>query len=399
MQIDFSSPDFIQDPYPVYRYLRESASPYWYLHKQSSRQTTLSGMWVFSRYADVLEILKATKLMRKSLQSIKAPGRRSIMDLHMLNRDPPDHTRLRGLIDGHFRSQAIDNMSERIGQIADELLDALASQKSFDFVADFALPFPMMVIGELLGVPRKDHGKLRQWSVVLAMALDSGMTDQDVFREQERVLRDFIGYTEELLAYRRAHPADDLLTHLLQAHDEGGELTHDELVSMVVLLIFAGHESTVDFLGCALVTLCRFPEQFELLRASPELLPSAIEELLRYESPTQRATFRLTAEACEIGGKLLQKGEQVTALINAANRDPLAFNEPDRFDINREPNRHLAFGAGIHVCSGQHLAKMEGRIAFARIIERMPGIRLRDKVVNWEAPSFFRRVATLPVVL
>lgn len=393
--VDFNNPAFISDPYPGYRQLRETEEPYWLSHTQSNSSSP--GLWLFSRYADVVEILKVSGPLSKQISRVRPPEDIKPLDLSMLNQDPPEHTRLRNLVKQVFTPERLKTLEPRIGQITDELITRMRTRASGDFMADFALQLPVMVIAELLGVPPEDDEIFRRWSGKIIAGYDSVVTNTEVLGQQEAAMQELINYFNQLIKKRRQQPRDDLISALIEAHDHHDKLTGGELLGMCILFLIAGFETTVNLFGSGLFTLLRRPEQFELLRQHPEYLPSAIEEMLRFESPLQRATFRITTEACELGGKQLRQGEQICAVIGAANRDPQQFPQPDTFDISRTPNRHLAFGLGIHTCLGATLARTEARIAFGRILECLPHIRLATETPEWNAITFFRGLRTLPV--
>jgi len=250
-----------------------------------------------------------------------------------------------------------------------------------------------------MGVPREDLDKIRIWSITLGMGLDSANADTAIIQQQQSAMQEFLSYLTHLIEKRRNQPNNDLISILISAHDNEGKISDHELLSMCFVLLFAGHETVTNLLGNGMLCLLHHPEQFTLLRHHPEYLPSAIEEMLRFESPFQRSTCRITTEDCEIGGKRLGKGEEVCAIIGAANRDPMKFPEPDKFDIQRTPNRHLAFGLGIHICLGLNLARTEATIGFKQILESMPDIQLADEKPSWRPNTFARGLQSLPVYI
>jgi cytochrome P450 len=393
--VDFQSPDFINDPYPLYRRLRDAGEPHWLPHVQAG--STAPGMWLFSRYADVAEILKEQALLSKQITRIRAPGATSPLDFIMLNQDPPEHTRLRNLLVQAFTPARIKELEPRIEQIADELITHLSTKEEADFIADFAMPLPVTVIAELMGIPHEDRDAFRQGAPRLLIGYDSVSANPEVLAQQKATLQELINYFNLLIEKRRRQPDNALISALIKEENEQKKLSGSELLSMCMLFLVAGHETTLSLLGTGMLTLFRHPEQFELLKKHPEYLPSAIEEMLRFESPLQRSTFRVTAKACEIGGKQFREGEQISAIIGAANRDPEQFDQPDTFDITRSPNRHLAFGLGIHFCLGSTLARTEARIGFGRILERLPHISLNTNMLEWNRTTLFRGLRKLPV--
>jgi pimeloyl-[acyl-carrier protein] synthase len=259
------------------------------------------------------------------------------------------------------------------------------------------LPLPVIVIAELLGVPPEDHHTFHAWSNQMVTGFDAVRRSEEHVKQTQEATLALGQYFADLIRRRRQQPRDDLISALTLARDAQDRLTEDELLAMCMLLLIAGHETTVNLLGNGLLTLLRHPTQLALLKNHPERLLSAVEEMLRFESPVQRATFRFTAETFEIGGRTLDKGQQVSAVLGAANRDPTQFPQPDTFDITRQPNRHLAFGLGIHFCLGAPLARTEARIGFARLLEQLPNLQLVSQTPDWSTNTFFRGLSTLPV--
>jgi len=395
-EIDFSSRSFIDNPYSAYTALLDRDEPYWLPHVQ---RISTEGMWLFSRYEDVAQILRTPPCLSKQISRVSAQGQSSLLDMHMMNQDPPVHTRLRGLIEQAFTRRRIQQLEGSIVSQCDQLLDALDEGGETDFVSAFALPFPVLVIAKLMGVPQEDIERIRDWSVEVARSFDSATSDQESLMRQKQAVEEAAVYFHTLIGQRRSEPSDDLISALINAHDQDGELSTNELIAMCMLLLFAGHETTVNLISGGLYSLCRHPRQLALLKEDPELLPGAIEEMLRFETPLQRSPFRITVEDCEIGSKHLQAGEQVCAIIGAANRDPRQFDRPEQFNIRRTPNRHLAFGLGIHSCLGARLARTEALIGFDRLLRRFPAIDLASDEADWGHSSLFRRLDSLLVRL
>jgi cytochrome P450 len=315
----------------------------------------------------------------------------------MLFRDPPDHTRLRGLVTKAFTAKRIEDLRPRMQQIVDGLLDAALERGEMDVVADLAYPLPVTVICEMLGVPREDHHRFHAWSADLVVTLDP-MVPGDVMTRALQASEAFDAYLGDLIAKRRRSPKDDLLTALIVAEEEGGRLSQDELLSQLVLLLVAGHETTVNLISSGTFALLQHRDQLERLQAEPSLIKTGVEELLRYYPPVQ-LTGRIPLEDMEIGGMSIRRGQQVVALVGAANRDPAQFPDPDRLDLSREPNRHMAFGGGIHHCLGAALARAEGQVAIASLVRRAKRIELREDQPTWKATITLRGLAALPVRL
>ncbi len=389
--IDLSSPEFLANPYPVYAHLREAQAPSWLPHGGST-----GGMWLFTRYEDVAEILKEARTS-KDLSRLLPPEKLSPIDHAMLSKDPPDHTRLRSLANQAFTPSRVRDLEPRIAHLADDLIRRVQSRGQMDFMADFALPLPVIVIAELLGVPPEDREMFRAWSNQIVTGVDAVRASQEIVQKQEEALMALADYFTDLIRQRREQPREDLISAMIQARDAQDRLSEEELLGTCILLLIAGHETTVNLLGNGLLTLLPHPDQLALLRRRPEEITSAVEEMLRFESPVQRATFRVTTSAIEIGGTTLEKGQQVSAVIGAANRDPAQFPDPDRFDVTRHPNRHLAFGLGIHFCLGAPLARAEARMGFIHLLQKLPTLRLVNEVPDWGPNTFFRGLRSLPL--
>src|SRR5262252_8078435 len=379
-------PEFHANPYPFYHRLR-AADP---VHR------TPMGLWVLTRYDDVVSVLRDPRFGREEFAQILAnvygEGARS-----MLFRDPPDHTRLRGLVSQAFTPRMIERMRSHIQDIVDRLLDRVQSANAMDVIADLAYPLPVTVICEMLGVPTDAHSGIRQWSADLARSVDAiGMpTDEEVVTRGRVAQQAMLDYFSHLIPERRQTPRDDLLSLLIAAEEQGDRLTEGELLITCLLLFVAGHETTVNLIGNGLLALLNHPDELAKLRADPTLLPSAVEELLRYDSPVQR-TGRITNTDVELDGRKIAKGSLVLTAIGAAHRDPAHFHDPDRLDITRRDNRHVAFGFGIHFCLGAPLARVEGQIALGTLLRRMPNLALAG-TPTWRESSTLRGLASLPV--
>jgi hypothetical protein len=386
-------PEFHADPYPAYRRLREL---------DPVHQSPL-GFWVCTGYDDVLAVLRDERLGREGFAPMLAavygsPEEHAALPRSMLFRDPPDHTRLRGLVSRAFTPRVIEGMRPHIQEIVDGLLDRVASAGRMDLIEDLAYPLPVTVICEMLGVPVGDHASIRQWSADVARSLDAlGLAADRELIARGRAGRHALGeYFRRLLPERRRQPRDDLLSALIAAEEQGDRLTEGELLSTCVLLFIAGHETTVNLIGNGVLALLRHPEELRRLQADPSLIGSAVEELLRYDSPVQR-TARVANVPVEIGGRAIEAGALVVAAIGAANRDPAHFPDPDRLDVGRRENRHLSFGHGIHFCLGAPLARVEAQIAVGTLLRRMPRLALATATPEWRESSTLRGLKTLPV--
>jgi cytochrome P450 len=329
--------------------------------------------WFLTRHADVTELLRDDRFSADRTRSERyvppPPGRRREAR-SMLVVDPPDHTRLRNLVNKAFTPRMIERLRPRIEAITAELLDGLAAESQADLIGRFAYPLPVIVIAEMLGVPAEDRARFQEWSAVVVRGLDPFVDSET----QDAVLdaRDALAaYLRGVIAERRRDPADDLITAMIAARDAGDFLGEAELVAMCNLLLVAGHETTVNLIGGGTLALLRHPDQLERLRREPTLARTAVEELLRYSPPVQWTGRVATAEV-ELGGRRVAAGQSVVAILAAANRDPEAFADPDRLDVGRDPNHHVSFGRGIHFCLGAPLARLEAQIALPMLLRRFP---------------------------
>ncbi len=390
-------PAFRIDPYPTYARLR-AEDP---VHQAEF------GALVFSRYDDCLSLLRDPRSSSDGRNSTayKEAIERGVVDSEMLIveepsflfRDPPDHTRLRGLVNKAFTPRVVERLRPRIQARVDELLDAVAEQGSLEVIEDLAYPLPVAVICELLGVPVEDHVTFRDWSRQAARSLDPEEALSPQEQEQRRnVIESFRNYFRELIAKRRKNPQDDLISALIAAEDEGNKLSEQELLSTCILLLIAGHETTVNLIGNGTLALLRHPDQLAKLRDDPSLAQSAVEEVLRYDAPVQ-FTGRIAREEMEVGGATLQKGQQSVILLASANRDAAQFPDPDRFDITREGNQQIAFSFGIHFCLGAPLARVEGQIALSTLARRFNNLALQTEAPEYKENIVLRGLAALPV--
>jgi cytochrome P450 len=350
---------FFADPYPTYARLRDRGCPVF---------DPTANTWLIARYAEVEAFLRETRVSKTVQRAAPTPFETSI-----LFQNPPDHTRVRAILNQAFSGAAMQGLEDRVREAADSLIGHVQSSQTSDFIAAFAKPLPSLVIASLLGIPPADAGELHRLSA--AFLVEEGVSWQETERRQTQAIQAMADYFRRLIGRRRRQPEPDVLSALIKAHHEG-RLSNDELIGNCMLLMIAGHETTVNLLGNGLYLLLRHPDQLRLLEQKPELWPSAIEEILRFESPVQQGTFRTTTEPMDIAGAKLDAGSRVTAIIGSANRDPEQFPDPDRFDVTRTPNRHLAFGMGFHFCLGTSLARTEAKVGFARLFERLPNLRL-----------------------
>jgi cytochrome P450 len=382
---------FYDDPYPWYRLLRE----------ESPVRPMPDGSWLLTRHADCEQVYKDPRSFSSDKKAEFRPkfGDSPLFVHHttsLVFNDPPLHTRVRRLIVGALTPRAIADMEPPLVLLVDDLLDRMAGAATVDLIEDFACAIPLEIIGNLLGVPREERGPLREWSLAILGALEPQL-DQAQLDRGNHAVEDFVRYLETLVARRRAAPGDperDVLTRLIQGEPAGEKLSETELLQNCIFLLNAGHETTTNLIGNALVLLDQWPEERSRLLEQPELIRSAVEECLRFESSNQLGNRRALAPA-RVGGVALPAGALVTLCIGAANRDPAQFADPDRFDIGRIPNRHLAFGSGAHLCAGHALARLEGRVAVGRFLDRFPRYRLAGAPVRG-GRARFRGYLNLP---
>ncbi len=393
-------PEMRVDPYPAYHLLR-AADPVHRVPLEIGPE-----VWILSRHRDVSALLRNAHVSsdrRKSdlyeafLQALPEELQREELTPSMLFLDPPDHTRLRSLVNQAFTGRVIGQLRPRIEEMVEGLLDGVAGEGHMDVVEDLAYPLPVNVICDLLGVASDmDRELLRRWSLDLIYTLDPMVAPEALLRAQ-RAAAAFREYLRGLIAERRSRPGTDLLSGLIAAEDEGGRLSEGELVSTCVLLLVAGHETTSGLIGNGTLALLRNPEELRRWHREPGIARPAVEELLRYDSPVQ-LTGRLLMEDLEVDGRTLPKGAEAVGLLGAANRDPEQFPDPDRLDLGRAENRHIAFGNGIHFCLGAALARVEGQVALGRLARRFPDMELAGDPV-WRDTITLRGLRSLPVSL
>src|SRR6516225_3063404 len=372
------TPDFYANPYPTYRALRE--------HQPVKRMP--NGSYFLTRYDDLVTAYKNTKAFSSDKKKEFAPkyGASLLYEHHttsLVFNDPPAHTRVRRLIMGALSPRAIAEMEDDLIRLVDKLLGAIEAKGKFELIADFAAAIPVEVIGNLLDVPHEEREPLRDWSLAILGALEP-VIGEAAFARGNKAVKDFLAYLETLVERRRAKPGNperDVLTRLIQGEANGERLSEKELLHNCIFLLNAGHETTTNLIGNGLVALWQHGREKQRLIAQPDLIKTAIEEMLRYESSNQLGN-RMIVEPVELGGIAMPAGTPVTLCIGAANRDPAQFPDPERFDITRNPNRHLAFATGAHQCAGMALARLEGAIAISRFLKRFPDYALAGEPVR-----------------
>jgi cytochrome P450 len=395
--LDLKSWRNVQDPFPVFAWLRDHDPVHWSESLNS---------WVVTRYDDVVDVFNRPETFcsdrfRKidERYASQRPAVRAVAEVlgrWLVFRDPPDHDRLRGLLQSSFTPRQLEATRDRIQRTVDALLDRVVARGAMDFIRELAFPLPAMIIAGLMGAPEADLEPIKTWSDRLASYLGGAVDERDNFEEASVGVGALVDYFHALLRERERRPRDDLMSLMLRAEHEGEHLTHDEVVANCVLLLFAGHETTTNLLGNGLYHLLRHPAQAALLRADPSLLHGAVEELLRYDGPVP-ATVKIATEDVSWHGRTIRRGDMVVPSMAAANRDPRQFPDPDVLDVRRQPERHVAFAAGMHFCLGAWLARLEARIVFETLFRRLPHLALTLAEPRWKPMMFLRGLETLPL--
>jgi cytochrome P450 len=395
-KVDITSPSFRANPFPIFKRWRDSRS---IVPVQAFGERA----WIVTRYDEVLATLTDERLVKdrsnaqdpnKKQQKMWIPGFLKPLMSNMLDSDIPDHTRLRSLVHQAFMPRLITQMQTRIHRLAHELIDRVQAKGEMDLIQDFALPIPMVVISEMLGVAEQDRAAFHRWSNVMVKVskpIDGILAIPSLYQ--------LVSFLRRLLDEHRLNPQDDLTSALLQADSEGSKLSEDELIGMIALLLTAGHETTVNLIGNGVLALLTNPAELERLRTEPALMKSAVEEIVRYTPPVLFATTRYAREDLVIGGTRIPKGELVLAALGSANHDESKFSNPETLILDRQNNKHVGFGSGIHHCLGAPLARLESNIAFQVLFERLPNIRLAINPENlrWNSGLITRGVKAIPV--
>ena len=392
-------PATLADPYPVFTRMRDEDPCFWSPRLKS---------WVLTRYDDVKAVcLDKERLssdrLRPFFASLPPPEAERIgqiiryLSQWMVFKDPPDHTRLRRLTSRVFHAKSMQGMRPQVEDIADWLMDGIGARTEFDFITDFAGPLPCLVIMALLGVERPELARVKRMSDDMALFIGSSRTSPEKYDTAEAATHEMAGFFRELIEDRRRTPRADLMSELVHLRDDDGDrLTDDELVATCILLLFAGHETTTNHIANGMLALMRFPDQMARLQAEPALANDAVEELLRYDGPSG-AQVRIVSQTHELHGKTLEAGQRVFIMLNAANRDPRAYPDPDRVDLERDGPPHLSFGFGIHICLGFPLARTEGQVAFPALLKRYRSIEPMTTSPAWINSLVFRGMTSLPV--
>ncbi|MFE7376527.1 cytochrome P450 family protein [Bacillus cereus] len=395
--INLASAQFKEDAYEIYKESRK-VQPILFVNK-----TELGAEWLITRYEDALPLVKDNRL-KKDWTNVFSQDTKNMylsvdnsdhLTTHMLNSDPPNHSRLRSLVQKAFTPKMIAQLDGRIQRIADDLISDIERKGTLNLVDDYSFPLPIIVISEMLGIPKEDQEKFRIWSHAV---IASPETPEEI-KETDKQLSEFITYLQYLVDMKRKEPKEDLVSALIVAESEGHKLSARELYSMIMLLIVAGHETTVNLITNTVLALLENPNQLQLLKDNPKLIDSAIEEGLRYYSPVEVTTARWAAEPFQIHEQTIQKGDMVVIALASANRDETVFENPEVFDITRENNRHIAFGHGSHFCLGAPLARLEAKIAITTLFNLMPELQIKGdrKDIKWQGNYLMRSLEELPL--
>jgi len=398
---DFMTEQYLQNPYRFYEILRDREPVYWSDRFQG---------WIVTSYAAVFEVIRDTERFSNAwrlpalLDQLPPDAQHEILPLRrhfsvgLINSDPPDHSRLRGLVRKAFTPRTVEGWRSRVAALTGELLAAIGDGGAFDLVGRLAYPLPVRVITELVGIPSADADRYKAWSETIFRFIGTGSADLPAVREAQAAMLELTEYFRDLFARRRREPRDDLLSALVAVEDGGERLSEDELLSICSTFISAGHETTTSLIGSGVLSLMRHREQLAMLREQPQLIGSAVEEMLRYEAPLQR-DLKVATRDTEVEGVMIHKGDLVFAMLGAANRDPDQFPDPHLLDITREPNRHLSFGHGAHFCLGAPLARLEAQIAITSLLRRYPRLRLAQDGVQWRRDIALRSLTGLDVAV
>lgn len=394
---DIKSISRAENPFPALAQLRKQDPVHW--------SPAFKG-WILTRYDDVRKALRSPQYssdrLRPFFESLPEQKARELADLKhfiplwLVFHQPPTHTRLRTIMTPGFLPSVIARMRPKIEALVDDLIDEFIDRGSVEFIDDFALRLPGYVIMDLLGVPRSDLPMIKTWSDELQLFIGGSKVTVDKYAKAQHGTHAMAEYFREVIRRKRAHPEQDFISMLIDARDETGQMSEDELITTCILLVFGGHETTTNLLGNGLLALIRNPGELEKLRANPALAAMAVEECLRYDGPSG-SVVRIVSEDHELEGKLLRKGDRVFAMIPAANRDPAQFSNPDKFDIERSKSAHLTFGQGVHFCLGAPLARAEAIAAFPKLVSRLHDIHVATDKLEWRDATVMRGITALPL--
>ena len=398
---DMTTPEAIQRPYPIFAQMREETPVHW--------NESLKG-WLATRYEDVRSALMDRNLSVEKMHGFAARGHGDLQEKiafltkiiggWMVFKDQPDHTRLRTVMQGAFLPQEIEKLRPRVEAISHQLLEELARKQSregrVDLVWDYAFPMPAIVVGELCGVPASEAERLKYWADDIGKFVLQGRSTPDKYDRSYGALVECVEFYRELVTKERRNPRDNLVSRMIESPGVDEPLTDDEIVSTLVLLLFAGHETTTNLIANGMLSLLRYPEQLQLLQSDLSLVDAAVEEFLRIEGPAA-VVVRIAVQPIEIGGQRINAGERIFLALNSASHDPAIFKKPEDLDVRRSGQKHMAFGMGIHTCLGAPLARLEGRVAFGMLLERFTDFQLVEPNVEWRDELITRGLKSLPI--
>jgi len=392
---DLNNDAFIQNPYPTYEKLRRLKEPVWV--KQAEGISDIKSVLLFSRYDDAVAIYKESHKISSDMFRVREDNKENTFFNHMMGSDGEKHKRLRSSVSDYFTTSHIKKINPIITKICDNLIDEmLAKDSQIDLVDEYAEKIPVLVIANLLGMSDADLTQMRKWSKLIGGGVDTISSTLDDIAATQIALIEFMGYVREYIDFRKKHPKDEMIDHLI-VQERNKILSESELCSMIAFLFAAGHETTINSIGNGIWLLLTHPEQLSRMKNDFLLLPNAVEEVFRFESPLQRSSFRMAIEPVTINGYLIEPGTQISVMLGAANRDETIFEKADKFNILRSPNPHIAFGIGTHNCLGKQLARVEANIAFKRLFERLPNMKLMTSDPEWSRRSLFRGLIKLEV--
>jgi cytochrome P450 len=394
---DLLDKEVVNNPYPYFHQLRKEDSIYW--------NERWNG-WIFTRYHDINKLLMDPRFTSERIKPSKNMPEQMVLDMAstyevlskwMVFSDPPNHTRIRMLVNKAFTPKAVEEMRPFMNEITDYLLQQVESTRKMDVIRDYAFLLPILVISKMLGLPDEDRDLLKQWSDDLLLLVFGAVKETNRHERAKNGMQQMVYYLENVVQARQKNPQNDLITSLVNAKERGDALSMGEVISTCTLLIFGGHETTTNLIANGLYSLLKNPDQLEKLRANPSLIHSAIEELIRFDGPS-KAIMRIAKEDVEIEDKKIKKGQRVLFMQNAANRDPEVFENPDKLDITRQSNHHLGFGKGIHYCLGAPLARLESTVAINQVLKHLKNIRLERTDLEWQPNIISRALKQLPVI-
>lgn len=391
---NFTNTDFIQNPYKYYKEFRDYNHPVW-MSLEERKKINTQGIWLFSKYEDALEIFHNTTHFSKDINQARSKENSSTFDSHLLHRDGDDHARLRGIIEKFFSGKNLQKLETTIEKLSLDQLKNISSKKTIDLINDYAEIIPLYTIGTMLGIPNQDLPKIRAWTLQLITLFDFAQP-KDIVEKNQDGFQQYFSYIQNFI--ENVKPGSlTLIGTMLQAEDEN-KMTHDEVVAMTALLLLTGQSTTIDLIGNGLWLLLTHKDQLKKIEDNPNLVSSAIEEILRYECPGQRAGFRIVTKPIKIGTKQLEIGDQIDIIIGSVNRDESIFKNADVFDVERKNNKHLAFGAGIHNCLGKNLARQNAKIAFKTILPLLGDLEVENEIPQWRSNTLSRGLEKLNVV-